>query len=123
MLARQHYVHEHELKRGEGHPLWAILLTSAALHTALQTPCHAALMPGSVQAGGKISLAIFPPALFLFRWIGQRKVQSAAAVSKQSHRKLQAPSNGFAHSTEPHQRAFCDIGKHLCIKDRPCSRH
>ena len=123
------HVHEHELKRGEGHPLWVILFIVlhhlAALLTALQTPCciHAGVCAGWRT---KFSCYLLPVSLPLSLDRGaQRKVQSAFAHQAiiPPHRKLQAPSHGFARCTAPHHQAFCDIGKHLCIKERLCSRH
>ena len=81
-------------------------------------------MPGFVQAGGQNYLVIFPLSLFLFRSIGERDAKcNVLPLIKQSHRKLQAPSHGFAHCTEPRQQAFCDTVKYICIKERLCSRH
>ena len=92
------HVHEHELKRGEGHPLWVIVFIvlhhSAALpacsRTALQTPCciHAGVCAGWRTKFSCYLLCVSLP-LSLDRG-AQRKVQSAFAHQAiiPPHRKL-----------------------------------
>ena len=90
-FARYQCVHKHELKRGSsalGHPVYCT--TSAALLTALQTPC---CMHAGVCAGWRTKFSCYLPPVSLPLSLdrgARRKVQRAAAHQAISP---QAPSS------------------------------